>query len=381
MRIVDVTSFFAETCGGIRTYYQEKARHLPRLGLECHFVVPDSVGRRDAVSEPLADATLHRLPGIPMLGSRFYRRFDGVAPLRRLLARLRPDVIELGSHYVLPDLVRAALWGLDLRPALVGFYHADFPRTYVAPAFARLPRVGRTAVRAAWSLVTRQHRRYRATMAASRHVAVALAEHGVPDVRWVGLGVDTATFRPRRAAPRAQPRMVYAGRLASEKGFALLLEAAPAIRAATGAEIVIAGDGPLADRIPGDFLRTGLRAIGTVRDREAMAALLADCDAVIVPGQHETFSLAAAEAMACGTPVVGANRGGNGELVAGAGTGLWFRAGSADDLARATIALLRMPPAVRAELGERGRRHVDALYGWDHVALRIADVYAEVLHP
>lgn len=375
MRVVDVTSFFAETCGGIRTYYQEKARHLPPLGIECHFVVPGDV----AGAAPLAAATLHRLPGTPMVGSRFYRRFRGIAPLRQLLARLRPDVIELGSHYVLPQVVQAALAGTGRRPALVGFYHADFPRTYVAPAVGHVPGLGRAAMGAAWALVSRQHRRYRATLAASRHVAVALAEHGVPDVRWVGLGVDTAVFRPRPRPARPRPRVVYAGRLARDKGFDLVLAAAPAIRAATGAELVVAGDGPLAPALRAACARGAVTTVGLVRERDELAALFAGADLVIAPGAHETFSLSAAEAMATGTLVVGADRGGNGELIRGAGTAATFRAGSADHLAAVAIAALRLPAAVRHELGERGRAHVTSIYGWGQVARRIADVYDDVV--
>jgi alpha-1,6-mannosyltransferase len=376
MRVVDITSFFAETSGGIRTYYEEKARHLPRLGVDCHFVVPAA----GASEEEMGGATLHRLPGVPMMGSRFYRRFAGVIPLRRVLARLRPDVIEIGSHYILPDLVRAALVGTSVRPAIVGFYHADFPRTYVAPTIGRVPGIGAAAVRAAWALVVRQHRHYRATLAASRHVAVALAEHGVPEVRWVGLGVDTATFRPRVVVPRRRPRVVYAGRLAREKGFELVLDAAAPIHAATGAEIIVAGDGPLGSRLDAAMReRGGLVRVGVVTERETMARLFADCDAVIAPGAHETFSLAAAEAMACGTPVIGADRGGNGELVRGANTGLSFRSGSAADLARTTLALLQAPPEARADLGERGRQHIASVYAWPRVASRIADVYSDVV--
>ncbi|MCA9674565.1 MAG: glycosyltransferase, partial [Myxococcales bacterium] len=123
MITLDVGSFFAAGAGGIRTYYAAKARWLPARGVECHFAVP---GAR-AGTVRFGDGWLHRVPG-PPLGAH-YRAFGDVPALWRLIRELSPDVVELGSHYVLPQLIAPALRGQ--RAAVTGFYHADFPTTYV----------------------------------------------------------------------------------------------------------------------------------------------------------------------------------------------------------------------------------------------------------
>src|SRR5262249_36948517 len=59
----DVSSFFAAGGGGgIRAYYEAKARWLAELDVECHFVVP---GRRSSV-ERWGGGWLHRIAGPPL---------------------------------------------------------------------------------------------------------------------------------------------------------------------------------------------------------------------------------------------------------------------------------------------------------------------------
>src|SRR5262245_10461130 len=108
MRVVDVSSFFAAARGGgIATYYREKARWLPRAGVECHFVVP---GARRATRR-FGGGVLHEVAGPPIPGGAPYRVFGDLGQLAALVAQLRPDLIELASHYLLPDLVARGLGG------------------------------------------------------------------------------------------------------------------------------------------------------------------------------------------------------------------------------------------------------------------------------
>jgi alpha-1,6-mannosyltransferase len=406
LRVVDVTSFFSESCGGIKTYYREKAKHLPALGVECHFVVP---GRRRS-DEALEQGTLHRLPGPPLPGNGQYRLFGRTSALMDLLGELRPDVIEVGSHYRLPGIARRLLARLGavqhgLRPRLVGFFHSDIARTLVEPLLRPLPRLlAGSLLDAVWRWVRRQHQLYDLTLVASQTVADQLRARGVPRVRWVGLGVDTDVFRPPAprhrsivmgtlegsptppamvragpspAAPHATvPTLLYAGRLSADKDLGTLLAAADEIHQATAAQLHIVGEGPWRPRLERlAATRRWMRVERYLASRPALAERLGAADAVITPGARETFSLTTAEALACGTPVIAPDSGGAGELVGESGGGLRFPAGDARALARATIDLLWRPPQARLEMGERGRGYIVGRYTWPAVMQRMLAAY------
>ena len=379
MIVLDISSFFSSASGGIRTYYAEKARHLPARGIECHFVVPGET----AETKAFGGGWMHRVPGPPLAGSPYYRRFGDWSALVRTLVEVDPDVVEIGSHYVLPEVVVPIARRFGRRRAVVGFYHADYPSTYVGPALRRAPaRFRKAAVAASWTLVRRQHRRYAATLVGSHHVADRLSEHGVPRVRWVGLGVDTETFRPREGERGDGPPVAaYVGRLSKDKELPLVLDAADRIHATTGARVVVAGAGPMARAIEAFAAsRPWFDFRGHLGNRQEVAALLRASDAVLAPGRYESFSLATAEAMASGLPVIAADEGGARELVVGSGGGFRFRPGDAAALADAAEALLNLPVAERVRLGARARAYVVSDHTWERVFERVHRVYREVSH-
>lgn len=366
MRVVDITGFFSSACGGIKTYYREKAARLPALGVECHFVVPG----RHSGREPFGGGTLHRIAGPRMPVDHNYHLFGDWRGLEDAIAAIAPDVIEIASHAVLPWLVERALRRAARRPTLVGFYHADVPHAYVEPHVRFLPApLRRRAIAGAWRWVRARHARYRRTLVASRRIAADLAARGVPGVTWVGLGVDVDAFRPEAGSPGAAT-VAYVGRLTGEKGFGVLLAAWDEIAHRTGAELVIAGAGPLERRIP---VRPDVRFLGYVGDRAALARILASAAVVVVPGAYETFSLAAAEALACGSPVVCADRGAAAELVQESGAGRTFAAGDPRSLAAAIGDVIGRD---RAAAGRAGRAHILASFTWPAVCRRILDAYA-----
>lgn len=129
----------------------------------------------------------------------------------------------------------------------------------------------------------------------------------------VRLGVDLTTFHPDRYDPvlrtvyakPSQALIVHCGRLSPEKHPGRSVEALLALRAqGVDAVLVVVGDGPLRERLVRRAGREPVEFVRYVKDRFAVAALLATADVVIAPGPIETFGLAALEALACGTPVV-----------------------------------------------------------------------------
>jgi alpha-1,6-mannosyltransferase len=67
---------------------------------------------------------------------------------------------------------------------------------------------------------------------------------------------------------------------------------------------VIAGEGPLRYRLQRQAAGLPVDFTGFLDNRDDVAALLASADVALAPGPHETFGLAALEALACGTPAV-----------------------------------------------------------------------------
>ena len=133
MRLVDITSFFSDSCGGIKTYYRNKARLLPARGVECHFVVPG----KSRSEEAFESGMLHRIPGPRFPGNAHYRMFGDLGELARLLRGLRPDIIEVGSDYVLPALVHRAVSAPGAKRAAHGRLSAQ--RSWGSPSVSCEP--------------------------------------------------------------------------------------------------------------------------------------------------------------------------------------------------------------------------------------------------
>ena len=133
-------------------------------------------------------------------------------------------------------------------------------------------------------------------------------------------GVDTELFRPgnRVRRPGAPFRLLYVGAWRGLKGVDLL---APIMRElGDGFELHYTG-GPAAQQdkagMPGNMVD-----IGRLHGDAAVVAAMQDADALLFPSRSEGFGLVAAEAMACGLPVVTTRSASLVEVVAHERTGL-----------------------------------------------------------
>ena len=99
--------------------------------------------------------------------------------------------------------------------------------------------------------------------------------------------------------------LVHCGRLSVEKRADRSIDALAALRdSGVDARLLIVGDGPLRARLQRQAARLPVDFTGFVESRSTVATLLASADVALAPGPHETFGLAALEALACGTPAV-----------------------------------------------------------------------------
>ncbi len=106
--------------------------------------------------------------------------------------------------------------------------------------------------------------------------------------------------------------------------------------------LVMVGDGP--DRIVAEreASRLGVQdAVMFLGKIESVAALLASADLYLLPTDRESFGLSALEALASGTPVIGADVGGLPEVVTSGVTGALRAVGDVEAMATAALDILR----------------------------------------
>lgn len=361
-RLIDTTMLYAPRSGGVRRYLNAKRAWLAenRPGVRHTLVVPgprdahDGHGRVSIYAAPLPFGDGYRWP-------------IGKTSWMERLIRQRPDVIEAGDPYT-PGL--AALKAGDaLGVPVVGFCHTDLG----ALAALHIGEWAEKPVQKRWAAIYRQ---FDQAVAPSHFIAGRLIEAGVRDAIGLPLGVDVDTFHPARGDRAALRKrlgltdrhriLVFAGRPAREKKLDVLVDAVERLGEPYVLLLIGAGAGARAsDRVV---------CMDYQRDPEALAAILAGCDAFVHANDNEPFGLIVLEAMACGLPVVGVAAGGVAESVDDE-VGMLAAASEGGLFAEAVEALFaRDLPA----LGRAARLRAETRHGWTPVFQRLTQIYGRL---
>jgi alpha-1,6-mannosyltransferase len=383
MKICDISSFYSDQGGGVRTYHLQKLAYFERHPEHEYLMI--IAGPRNECRE-VAGGRIYRVRGLSVSPKGGYRQLIDFPEIRRILHEELPDVIEVGSAYL--DCWLALAAGADWAPLLSGFYHADFPDSYMAPAVDGLPRAISKPFVDFWKRYVRYvYQRFDVTCVTSRYIQDKLTGYGVRNTELVPLGVDSDHFTPAKRDPEIRKQLgvkegeklaLYVGRFWSEKGIDVLTKAIPRLGQIEGLHVALVGDGTLEGQIraaAAPFER--VHVLGYVSDRDLLARIYASADLFLSPGPYETFGLSTVEALSSGVPVVAASTGGASESVGGSGAGMLFKAHDAADFVRCVEAMLRSD---LEGLGRRARRFVEESYSWDRTFERMLDRYGELRH-
>ncbi len=345
--------------GGMNVYVREVARHLGRLGLAVDVftrsqtpgvpaVVPLGPGARVVHIEA---GPQRPMPPVEIV-AELAAFIDGVEAFQR---RTPGGYALLHGHYWLSGLVAIELarrWG---RTPVVQMFHtlgvvknalADDPGEWVPQV--RLDAEARVAGRA--------------------DRIVAATSLGL-DAEWV---------------------LLFVGRPAPVKGLEVLLQALARLKADglahADVRLVIVGG----DRDEGrDDERTRLRALADTlgvgawvdfqgpKLQSALPDYYRAADLCLVPSHHETFGMAALEAMACGATVVASRVGGLATTIQSGITGVLVPPRDDAALAAAIASLLADAPR-RRSLGRHATRWAQS-YAWPSVARALVEVYDELV--
>ena len=143
-------------------------------------------------------------------------------------------------------------------------------------------------------------------------------------------------------------------------------------RRAIRVELVIAGDGPLRERLEAQTREQGVSDevtfLGSV-DHDAALRLMRRASFVVVPSSWEAFGQVCLEAMAAGKAVIGSANGGITEIVEHGKTGLLVPPDDPEELAQA-IGDLAGDPGRSTEMGIAGRRRAAEAFTWGQMVDR-----------
>jgi glycosyltransferase involved in cell wall biosynthesis len=306
--------------------------------------------------------------------------------IRRQLGRRRFDLVH--AHWIVPNglVAAAATLGRRRTPLAIGLHGSD--------VFLAEKKGVRTLAR--WALS-----RSRLLTGCSPELVDRVRALGFPAERSrvIPYGVDVAAFSPdlarrslwreRLGIPDSAPLLLGVGRMATKKGFQVLIEILPALFGEfPELRVVLAGGGDLLDRFreaaagpwgervhfPGAVLRDTLPDLYRAADLFTLPAVH---DA---RGNVDGLPNVILEAMASGLPVVASGISGIPLAVEDGKTGSLVPEGDPAALLGALRQLLADRAAAR-EMGERGRRKALMELTWDAVAARYREGYLAALGP
>jgi PEP-CTERM/exosortase A-associated glycosyltransferase len=178
----------------------------------------------------------------------------------------------------------------------------------------------------------------------------------------------------------------FIGSFYAYEGLDLLLRALPAIlQQAPDIALLLTGGGPQEENLKKLTQELGLQdhVKFTGRVPHAQVQRYYSLVDVLVYPRHSmrltdlVTPLKPLEAMAQGLLLVASDVGGHKELIRDGETGMLFRAGDADDLARSVLRLLAMQDRW-PQLREAGRRYVETERNWTNSVARYRDVYGRL---
>ncbi len=379
----------AKDAGGMNVYMRELARELGRIG-----TTVDIFTRRTSLDQPLIVSlapgvrVIHIEAGPPVTlhKSELYQHIpEFVRNASHFVHSERGSYALIHSHYWISGVAGQQLAQIWRIPHVTMFHTLAHLKQLANPAESepalRLEMERQLIQQADRIIATTQEERTQIIL----HCGALSAQVAV-----IPCGVDLRRFAPRdRWEARVQlglhpeqPVLLFVGRLDPFKGPDVFLRSAALMQ--QSAQLLLVGGALTGDpdleklrQLACDLqIQQRVSFLGA-RSQEELPLIYSAAAVTVVPSYHESFSLAAVESLACGTPVVATRAGGlmtvvrpdeNGYLVARK-PGLF--AERLDHLLSHPATLTRMFEGARSSVLQ---------YSWQSVAARMSEVYAQVLN-
>lgn len=351
--------------GGAERLITDLAPALKRMGVKTSVGV---LSRTAPLQQSLEDA------GIPIFhlpGEGTVYDFKKMLNLHRATAaltrQLRADVVH--THLYLPDLL-----ALSIAPA-----SRHVSTLHNVDAWWRDRRAKSWLKTRATALAFKLRKTVLVAVAEDVREAAAVAlRTEVNSIRLINNGIIVEKYEADRTRPVAG-RIVQVGRFYPQKSHATAIRAFAELSALLpNITLDLIGDGPLRAEIISQVERYRLSGrVNFLGNVSNVASLLSQSDIFWMPSQYEGFSIACAEAIASGLPIVATDVPGLRTMIDDGVNGFLVPFGDSHALAERTRALLSSPELMR-QISAANRSTAISRLGIETCAKKYFDVYREV---
>ncbi len=371
MRIAVFTDTYLPQINGVTNTLSRLLRYFEAKDIEYKLFIP----KYELAPE---DQNIENFYSIKMLLYPENRlAFPNSFRISSVLSDFRPDIIHIMTEF---NMGLAGLnYGKKHGIPMVSNYTTNFSQytDYYKLNFLK---------NSVWSYLRWFHTQNGITLCPSKVAQQELYENGICNTQILSRGIDCGSFHPglRREELRedlgisGKVAFLYVGRVSCEKDLDILCRSYHEVRRKYREQValVITGDGPYLEKckqtFPEDTIFTGY-----LRGSE-LAKMYASCDIFVCPSSTETFGNVILEAMASGTPVIGADAGGVGEILTHGWNGLKFSKRNSEEL---TMAMSRLVEDIdlRDYLKENALEYT-AKKSWKMIFDGLLDIYEEILN-
>lgn len=346
---------FAPHVNGAARFAERLAAGLAGRGHDVHVSVPSDGHRNHGTFRETIEGeeiTVHRLPSwryAPHDWLTFVLPWMSKHYARRVLDDVKPDVVHSQSHIVIGrGLTREA----RKRGIPVVATNHIMPENVLD--FTTLPPLlDKAVVKLAWDDAKRTFDMSRAVTTPTRKAAEFLEKTtGLRGVVAVSCGIDASHYSPD-LGPRDANRVLFVGRLTTEKHIDVVLQALAKLDPALDVTFDIVGGGDQRKNLETLTHQLGLDDRVTFHGRiddETLRGMYARASVFAIASIAELQSIATMEAMASGLPVVAADAVALPHLVHDGENGYLFPPGDVDALAARLTDVLTATPEDRLRM-------------------------------
>jgi len=306
------------TPGGSGVVATELGKSLAQRGHDVHFITNGHPARLRAFQERVY---LHTVE------TGQYPVFQGYTPyslslavkIREVADQYKLDLVH--CHYAIPHATSAFLAREMLKPkhlpTMTTLHGTDITLVGMMPSFYEITRFSISASDGITTVSEFLRRETEQEFHIDRPIDVI---HNF---------VDSEEFRPQRdrpirkqLAPKGERILMHVSNFRKVKNLPVILDVFCEVRRETPTRLVLIGDGPEREAVERRAVELSVADdVLFLGDQEYIGEILPEADVFLLPSEHESFGLAALEAMACGVPVVGSRIGGLPEVIVDGETG------------------------------------------------------------